>query len=74
MEPADSTTSPLRYPLAPNFQTACYSPWLKFRVLIRAALAHPWSPDEWAEVKQHLPWLLAEERRLRRQGWLNSAG
>ncbi len=41
MEPADSTTSPLRYPVAPNSQTACYSPWLKVRVLLRAALTTP---------------------------------
>ena len=71
MEPVDPTTNHLRYPLAPNSQTACYSPWLKVRVLIRAALTTPWSGQEWAEVKQHLPWLLAEEARLRRQGWLN---
>jgi len=55
------------YPLAPDSQTACYSPWLKVRVLLRAALTTPWSEREWAELKQHLPWLLAEERRLRRQ-------
>jgi hypothetical protein len=71
MEPADPTTSPLRYPLAHDSQTACYSPWLKVRVLIRVALTTLWSGREWAEVKQHLPWLLAEEARLRRQGWLN---
>ncbi len=59
------------HPLAPNFQTACCSPWLKVRVLIRAVLSHPWSPRGWAEGKAHLPWLLAEERRLRQQGWLN---
>ncbi len=41
MEPADSTTSPLQYPLAPDAQTACYSPWLKVRVLIRFALTTP---------------------------------
>ncbi len=71
MEPADPTTSHLRYPLAPNSRTACYSPWLKVRVLLRAALTTPWSGREWAEIKQHPPWLLAEEARLRRQGWLN---
>ncbi len=60
-----------RIPLAPDQQTACYSPWLKVRVLIRAALTTPWSGREWTEVRQHLPWLLAEEWRLRRQGWLN---
>ncbi len=59
------------YPLAPASQTACYLPWLKARVLIRAALTMSWPPEAWAEVHAHLPWLLAEERRLRRQGWLN---
>ncbi len=72
MEPTNPTTSPLRYPLAPDAQTACYLPWLKVRVLIRAALTTPWSAREWAEVWQHTPWVLAEERRRRRrQGWLN---
>jgi hypothetical protein len=57
--------------LAPAEQIACSSPWLKVRVLIRAVLTHPWSADGWAEVKEPLPGLMAEERRLRRQGWLN---
>ncbi len=51
-----------RVPLAPDAQTACYSPWLKVRVLIRAALTTPWSGREWAEVRQHLP--LAPGRRV----------
>jgi hypothetical protein len=71
MEPRDSGIDRRQYPLAPNSQTACYSSWLKVRVLLRAALTTPWSAREWAEVKQHLPWLLAKEARLRRQGWLN---
>lgn len=49
-------------------QTAYYSPWLKVRVLILAALTEPWSPESWAEVHTRLPWLLAEERRLRAKG------
>jgi hypothetical protein len=36
--------------LAPAEQTACYSPWLKVRVLIRAALAQAWAPETWPEV------------------------
>jgi hypothetical protein len=52
--------------LAPADQTACYSPWLKVR-----ALTIPWSPEAWPEVRAQLSWLLAEERRLRREGWLN---
>jgi hypothetical protein len=67
---------PIRFPhaphsIAPASQTACYSPWLKVRVLIRAALTMPWSPEDWPEIRQHPKWLLAEESRLRRQGWLN---
>jgi hypothetical protein len=57
--------------LAPAEQTACYSSWLKVRVLIRGALTMSWSPEAWPEVRARLPWLLAEERRLRGQGWLN---
>jgi hypothetical protein len=69
MDPARLSHAP--HPLAPDSQIAGYSPWLTARVLIRAALTMPRSGCEWAEVKQHLPWLLAEEARLRRQGWLN---
>jgi hypothetical protein len=57
--------------LAPAEQTACYSDWLKVRVAIRVALTTPWSPEAWTEVRAQLPWLLAEERRLRRQGLMN---
>ncbi len=69
MDPARLPHTP--HPLAPDFQIAGYSPWLKVRVPIRAALTMPWSGWEWAEAKQHLPWRLAEETWLRRQGWLN---
>jgi hypothetical protein len=69
MDPARLPHTP--HPLAPDFQSAGYSPWLKARVLIRAALTMPCSGWEWAEVKQHLPWLPTEEARPRRQGWLN---
>ncbi len=67
MESEDHAGRSLPCPLAPASQTACYSPSLKARVLIRAALTTSWSPEAWAEVHA----LLAEERRLRRQGWLN---
>ena len=52
--------------LAPPEQTACYSPWLKVRVLIRVALTTPWPLVSWALVREHLAWLLNEERLLRR--------
>jgi len=64
-------TLPSAHKLPPANQAACYSPWLKARVLNRAALTMPWSPEDWPEIRQHLKWLLAEESRLRRQGWLN---
>ena len=70
--PSRLMPSPPNVPaLAPAEQTACYSPWLKVRVLIRAALTQPWAPETWPEVRAHLPWLLAKERRLRREGWLS---
>jgi len=59
------------YTPAPGSQTASSSPWLKVRVPIRAPLTMPWSPEDWPEIREHLTWLLAEESRLRRQGWLN---
>ncbi len=69
MDPARLPPAP--YSLAPDSQTARYSPWRKVRVLIRAALTMPWADREWPEVREHLKWLLAEEWRLRREGWLN---
>ena len=42
------------HPLAPDSQTACYSSWLKVRVLILAALTMPWSQEDWPEIRQHL--------------------
>jgi hypothetical protein len=68
---APMPSAPLVPALAPAGQTACYLPSLKVRVLIRAALTTPWSPEAWLEVRASLPWLLAEGRRLRRQGCLN---
>jgi hypothetical protein len=40
--------------LAPAEQTACYSPWLKVRVLIRAVPTTPWPPDTWPDVRARL--------------------
>ena len=44
-----------------------YSPWLKVSLALRMALTYPWD----AEVRQHIPWLLAEQSRIRRAGWFN---
>jgi hypothetical protein len=49
MDPARLPHAP--HPLTPDSQTACYSPWLKLRVLIRAALTLPWSPEDWPEIR-----------------------
>jgi hypothetical protein len=54
--------------LAPAEQIACHSPWLKMRLLIRAVLTQRWVVDTWTEVKERLPGLMAEERRLWRGG------
>ena len=69
IEPARLPHAP--HPLAPDSQTACFSAWLKVRVLSRAALTLPWFPDDRPEIRQHLKWPLTEESRLRRQGWLH---
>jgi hypothetical protein len=50
---------------------ACYLPWLKVSVALRYVLSFPWTPEAWREVRQHIPWLLAEEFRLRKAGWFN---
>jgi len=35
------------------------------------ALTYPWDATAWAEVREHIPWLLAEPGRIRREGWFN---
>jgi len=59
------------YPLPPRSQTACYLPWLKISVALRYVRTFPWALEAWQEVRQHVPWLLAEEFRLRKAGWFN---
>ena len=46
-------------------------PWLNVSLALRFALTYPWDPATWAEVRRHIPWLLAEQRRIRRAGWFN---
>ena len=48
-----------------------YSPWLKVSLALRMALTYPWDAKAWAEVRQHIPWQLAEQSRIRRAGWFN---
>ena len=48
-----------------------YSPWLKVSLALRMALTYLWDANAWAEVREHIPWLLAEQRRIRRAGWFN---
>ena len=48
-----------------------YSPWLKVSLLLRMALTYPWDASAWAEVRQHIPSLLAEQSRIRKAGWFN---
>jgi hypothetical protein len=57
--------------LAPGSQTVCYLPWLKVSVALRYVRTFPWAPDAWREVRQHIPWLLAEQSRRRKAGWFN---
>jgi hypothetical protein len=59
------------YPLAPGSQTGCYLPRLKVSVALRYVRTFPWAPEAWREVRQHIPWLLAEQSRLRKAGWFN---
>jgi len=71
MDWEDSQSSDPHGLLPSEERTACYGPWLKVSVALRYVLSYHWSDEAWQEVRQHIPWLLAEERRLRRQGWLN---
>ena len=59
------------YHLAPGSQTVCYLLWLKVSVALRYVRTFPWGPDAWREVRLHVPWLLAEQRHIRKAGWFN---
>jgi len=48
-----------------------YSPWLKISLALRLALTYPWDATAWAEVREHIPWLLAEQSRILQAGWFN---
>jgi hypothetical protein len=37
----------------------------------RATVADEVEPETWREIRQHIPWLLAERNRVRRAGWFN---
>ena len=56
--------------LAPGATTVCYLPWLNVSVALRYVRTFPWAPEAWREVRQHIPWLLAEQG-LRKAGWFN---
>lgn len=68
MNPSERDTQP---GLAPASQLACYGEWLKVSVALRHALSHQWSREDWAEVRRHIPWLLAERSRIQREGYFN---
>ena len=57
--------------LGPIARISAYGPWLIVSVALRLALTYPWDAASWAEVRQHIPWLLAEQSRIRRAGWFN---
>jgi len=62
---------PVSHSLAPVSQTACYLLWLKVSVALRYVSNLLWAPEAWHEVRQHIPWLVAEQARLRKAGWFN---
>jgi len=47
------------------------SPWLKVSLALRLALTYPWDASAWNEVREEIPWLLAERSRIRRAGRFN---
>ena len=71
MEPADQAARPVPWRLAPGSQTTCYLPSPKGSVALRYMLGFPWAPEAWREVRQHIPWLLAKQDRIRKAGWFN---
>ena len=71
MEPAGQAARPVPWRLAPGSQTTCYLPWLRGPVALRHVLSFPWAPEARREVRQHIPWLLAKQDRIRKAGWFN---
>jgi hypothetical protein len=63
--------SPPSTTLDPIARISAYGPWLIVSVALRYALTYPWDAAAWAEVRQHIPWLLAEQDRIRKAGWFN---
>jgi len=37
----------------------------------RRLLTFPWTAGAWREVRQHIPWLMAEKDRVRKAGGFN---
>jgi len=62
---------PVAFPLPSASQRAIRLPWLKVSVALRYVLTFPWTSDAWREVRQHIPSLLAGQRRVRKAGWFN---
>jgi hypothetical protein len=50
---------------------AWYSLWLKVSLALRFALTYPWDACAWAEGRQHIPWLVGEQSRIRQAGRCN---
>ena len=71
MNPADPADHPTPLPLAPKSQRACYLHWLTVSMALRYALTFPWTSEAWQEVRQSVPWLLAEQSRIRKARWFN---
>jgi hypothetical protein len=61
--PPPSTT------LGPIARISAHGPWVIVSVALRYARTYPW--DAWAEVRQHIPRLLAEQGRIRKAGRFN---
>jgi hypothetical protein len=64
-------SSDVAHSLASGSQTGCYQPWFKVLAALRYVRTFPWAPEAWREVRQHVPWLLAEQARLREAEWFN---
>jgi hypothetical protein len=59
------------YHLARGSQTGCYLPWLEVSVALRYVRTFPWAREARRDVRQHVPWLLAEQHCIRKAGWFN---
>jgi len=65
------TGPPSATTIGPIGRISAYGPWLIGSVALPLALTYPWDAASCTEVRPQIPWLLAEQSRIRHAGWFN---